>query len=98
MKFWTITAAVALLVAGCAGIPNEEAFKAKVSSWQGRNIDEIGKAWGKPDNVLPATDSKIYTYNKGDPVKSSCTVTFVVNSEGKITAWRYSGWSCRAVY
>ena len=98
MKIWAITAVVALVVAGCAGIPNEEAFKAKVSSWQGRNVEDLVKAWGKPDNVLPGPDSKIYTYNKGDPVKTSCTVTFVVNAEGRITAWRYSGWSCRTVY
>jgi hypothetical protein len=62
------------------------------------NVDDLVKPWGKPENFLPASGNKIYTCNKGDSVKTSCTVAFVVNTEGRITAWRYSGWTCRTVY
>lgn len=98
MKFWAITASIAFAIAGCAGIPNQEAFKAKVSSWQGRNVNDLIKAWGKPDSILPGSSDKLYTYNKGDPVKTSCTVEFMVNPEGRITAWRFSGSTCRTIY
>ena len=98
MKFWAITASIAFAIAGCAGIPNQEAFKAKVSSWQGRNVNDLIKAWGKPGSILPGSSDKLYTYNKGEPVATSCVVDFVVDAAKKITAWRYSGTTCRTTY
>ena len=98
MKPWILAAVLLLLVAACAGIPNEEAFKAKVSSWQGRNINDLLKAWGKPDSILPGSSDKLYTYNKGDPVATSCVVDFIVDAAQKVTAWRYAGTTCRTTY
>ena len=99
MKPWILTAVVLLLVTACAGIPNEEAFKAKVSTWQGRDVSDLVSAWGQPNSTLNTPGGgMVYTYNKGDPVKTSCTVDFMVNPEGKITAWRYAGSTCRTVY
>ena len=99
MRPWILSAVVLLLVAACAGIPNEEAFKAKVSTWQGRAAGDLVKAWGQPNSTLRTSGGgMVYTYNKGDPVASSCIVDFVVDAAQKITAWRYSGTTCRTVY
>jgi hypothetical protein len=99
MKRWILSAAVLFLVAACAGIPNEEAFKAKVSAWQGRDVGDLVKAWGQPNSTLHTPGGgMVYTYNKGDPIASSCIVDFIVDAAQKITAWRYSGTTCRTVY
>jgi len=99
MKAWIATAAVLLIVAGCSGIPNEEAFKAKVNAWQGHNISDVITAWGQPSSTLhTAGGGMVYTYNKGEPVATSCVVDFVVDAAQKITAWRYSGTTCRTTY
>ncbi len=99
MKIWILAASVALAISACAGIPNEEAFKAKVSTWQGRNADDLVKAWGLPNSTLhTAGGGMVYTYNKGDPIATSCTVDFIVNAEKKVTAWRYAGTTCRTTY
>lgn len=99
MKFWVLTAVVVLIISGCAGIPNEEAFKAKVSAWQGRNAGDLVKEWGQPNSTLHTPGGgMVYTYNKGDPIATSCTVDFIVDAAQKITAWRYSGTTCRTVY
>ncbi|MGA7986240.1 MAG: hypothetical protein WCA01_13755, partial [Burkholderiales bacterium] len=52
MKLWILAAAGLLVISACAGIPNEEAFKAKVSSWQGRNVGDLVKEWGQPNSTL----------------------------------------------
>jgi hypothetical protein len=99
MKPWILSAVVVLLLAACAGIPNEEAFKAKVSAWQGRDLSDLVKAWGQPNSTLNTPGGgMVYTYNKGDPVATSCVVDFIINSAQKVTAWRYSGTTCRTVY
>lgn len=99
MRPLVLAAAVALIVSGCAGIPNEEAFKAKVSSWQGRNVGDLVKEWGQPNSTLHTPGGgMVYTYNKGDPIATSCTVDFIVDEAQKITAWRYAGTTCRTVY
>jgi hypothetical protein len=99
MKPWILSAVVALLVSACAGVPNEEAFKAKVSSWMGRDAGDLVKAWGQPNGSLPTPGGgMVYTYKKGDPIASSCIVEFVVDASHKVTAWRYSGSTCRTVY
>ncbi len=99
MRPLVLAAAVALIVSGCAGIPNEEAFKAKVGSWQGRDAGDLVKEWGQPNGTLnTAGGGKVYTYNKGDPIASSCRVDFVVNAAQKITAWRFAGTTCRTTY
>jgi hypothetical protein len=99
MRLLILAAGVLLTAAACSGIPNEEAFKAKVSAWQGRDADDLLKAWGTPNSSLhTAGGGMVYTYNKGDPVPTSCTVDFVVNAEKKITAWRYAGTTCRTTY
>ena len=99
MKPWILSAVVLVMVAACAGIPNEEAFKAKVSAWQGRDVSDLVKAWGQPNSTLHTPGGgMVYTYNKGDPIASSCIVDFIVDAAQKITAWRYSGTTCRTVY
>ena len=99
MRLPIAIAAVLIIIAGCSGIPNEEAFKAKVSAWQGRKIDDVVAAWGAPSSTLhTAGGGMVYTYNKGEPVASSCVVDFVVNAEKRITGWRYSGTTCRTTY
>jgi len=99
MKLWVLTAGVLLIMSGCAGIPNEEAFKAKVSTWQGRNVNDLVSAWGPPNSTLRTPGGgTVYTYNKGDPLPTSCTVDFIVDAAQKITAWRYAGTTCRTVY
>lgn len=99
MKLWILAAAGLLVISACAGIPNEEAFKAKVSSWQGRNVGDLVKEWGQPNSTLHTPGGgMVYTYNKGDPIASSCRVDFIVNEAQKITAWRYAGTTCRTTY
>ena len=99
MKRWLLTTTVALVLCGCAGIPNEEAFKTKVSSWEGHDINEVIGAWGPPKSTFKAPDGNtVYTYEEGQLVASSCTVNFTVNREQKIVGWRYSGTACRTVY
>lgn len=99
MKARILSAAVLLLVAACAGIPNEEAFKAKVSAWQGREVGDLVKAWGQPNSTLHTPGGgMVYTYKKGEPIASSCIVDFIVDAAQKIKAWRYSGTTCRTVY
>jgi hypothetical protein len=99
MRLWIAMAAVLFIIAGCKGIPNEEAFKAKVSTWQGRNINDVIAAWGQPSSTLRTPGGgMLYTYNKGEPVATSCVVDFVVDAAKKITAWRYSGTTCRTTY
>ncbi|MGH8746346.1 MAG: hypothetical protein ACREUK_07640 [Burkholderiales bacterium] len=99
MKHWILTAGIVLIVSACAGIPNEEAFKAKVSEWQGREVSDLVKAWGPPNSTLHTPGGgMVYTYNKGDPIATSCTVDFIADAAQKITAWRYAGTTCRTVY
>ena len=99
MRLLVLAAAVVLIVSGCAGIPNEEAFKAKVSSWQGRTVSDLVKEWGQPNGtLLTPGGGKVYTYDKGTPIASSCRVDFVINDAQKITAWRYAGSTCRTTY
>jgi uncharacterized protein YceK len=99
MRLLVLAAAFVLVVSGCAGIPNEEAFKAKVSSWQGRSVSDLVKEWGQPNSTLHTPGGgMVYTYNKGEPIASSCKVDFVVSEAQKITAWRYAGTTCRTTY
>jgi hypothetical protein len=88
-----------LVLAGCAGIPNEEAFKYKVSKWQGSTVNDLLAAWGPPKSTYHAPNGNIiYTYEAGNPIADSCTVNFTVGPAQKVIGWRYSGTTCRTTY
>jgi len=88
-----------LVVAGCAGIPNEEAFKYEVRKWERRDVNELVSAWGPPASTFRALNgTTVYTYNKGEPLPDTCVVNFTVDAAQKVTGWRYSGTTCRATY
>jgi len=99
MNRWGLIAGAVLIVAGCAGIPNEEAFKAEVSKWKGRNANDLITAWGPPAGTFHAPNGNtVYTYHKGEPFPNSCTVDFTVDLAQKVTGWRYAGTTCRTTY
>jgi hypothetical protein len=97
-RFLIATGAL-LVVAGCAGIPNEEAFKYEVSKWQGRDASDLVKAWGPPAaTVREPNGNTVYTYNKGEPISSTCVVKFTLDPAQKVVGWKYSGTTCRSTY
>lgn len=99
MKQWLLVAMAAAVLAGCAGIPNVDAFKAKVGAWEGRDVAGLVKAWGPPNNTFATPGGgTIYTYYEGRIVPTSCTVDFMVARTKKIIGWRFTGTSCRTVY
>lgn len=94
-----LIAGLALAVASCAGIPNEEAFKYEVSKWQGRDVSDLVKAWGPPAGTARAPNGNmVYTYNKGEPLAATCVVNFTVDAAQKVVGWKYSGTTCRTTY
>lgn len=94
-----LIAGLALIVASCAGIPNEEAFKYEVSKWKGRTAGDLVKAWGPPASTFHApSGDTVYTYNKGEPIATTCVVNFTVGAAETVTGWRYSGTTCRTTY
>ena len=96
---WGLIAALLLVAAGCAGIPNEEAFKYEVSKWQGRDASDLLKAWGPPATTVHApSGNTVYTYNKGEPIASTCVVNFTVGPSHKVIGWKYSGTTCLTTY
>jgi len=99
MKRWLLTAVVLVVIAGCAGIPNEAAFKSAVGAWDGHDVGELVKAWGPPNNTFATPGGgTLYTYYEGRIVPTSCTVDFMVDRTKKIIGWRFTGTSCRTVY
>lgn len=99
MKRWVLPLTAVLVLGSCAGIPSEDAFKAKVSSWEGHDINEVIGVWGPPKSTYKAPDGNtVYTYEEGQIIASSCTVNFTVDRAQKVVGWRYSGTACRTVY
>lgn len=99
MKRWLLIASLMLAIAGCAGIPNQDAFRAKINAWEGHDVSQLVKSWGRPNNILNAPDgTAIYTYYKGQLIPTTCTVDFIVDSAKKIVGWRFTGTACRTVY
>jgi hypothetical protein len=97
---WSLLAAlVSALLAGCAGIPNETAFRSKVSAWSGHEVSELIDSWGPPDSTLKDPDGTVvYTYYEGEIVPTACTVDFMVDHARKIVGWRFAGTACRTTY
>jgi len=91
---------VALLVlAGCSGIPNEEAFRYKLNNWIGHDVKDVTAAWGAPWKTYRApTGDTIYTYKRGEPLADTCMVDLTVGPSQKVTGWRYSGTTCATTY
>lgn len=81
---------VAILFAGCSYFVSWEDVSDPVV---GRSMEEIEKIWDEPDQIIPlANGVKEYKYK----VDRSCTHYWIVDKDGIITGYRYTGY-CRPV-
>ena len=91
--------AALLVLAGCSGIPNEEAFRYKLNNWIGHDVNDVIAAWGTPSKTYAGPNGNtIYTYKRGEPLADTCVVDLTVGPTKKVAGWRYSGTTCATTY
>ena len=91
-----------LALAGCAAdvyIPpaSKAHYMTRLSVWIGKNISDIPKDWGMPNQPSKTQDGGERITWPNVPYWG-CMTTAIANSSGAIRSWALDGDSCRAEY
>jgi hypothetical protein len=85
MRFFILMIVVLSMVA-CNASKYQYQSQQNYNSWKGRNIADLQKQWGSPDQVLHARDGSsyyVYSTNSGGSFYGSTTTNFAASDEAR---------------